>query len=102
MPSAVISIDAKRRACWSVLEIARPGGRPVPYGILMADQETGQLTLRLRDAACFDDLDEQESDILAALAGDLELKGREMGGLRLLDWLEDTLSGFFCIGDRAS
>jgi len=100
MPAAVISIGTKRRASWSLLEIAPSGRRPVPYGILLADRDTGELTLRLRDCACFDELDEQEFDILTALSDDLREKAVEMGGQRLLDWLEDSLSGFFRIGDR--
>ena len=100
MPAAVISIGAKRRACWSLLEVAPSGRGPIPYGILLADQDTSQLTHRLRDAAFFDELDEQESDILTELPRDLEQKAREMGGLQLLESLEDCLSGFFRISDR--
>jgi SOS-response transcriptional repressor LexA len=100
MPAPVISIETKRRACWSLLEVAPSGGRPIPYGILLADQDTSQLTRRLRDAGCFDELDEQESDILTELPGDLDKKAREIGALRLLESLEDCLSGFFRIGDR--
>jgi SOS-response transcriptional repressor LexA len=102
MPAAVISIGTKRRASWCLLEIAQPGYPPIPYGILLADEETGDWKQRLRDLRCFDELDEPESDILTALAGDLELKAREMGGLRFLKSLEDSLSGFFRISDRAS
>ena len=108
MPAAVIPIgtkgsrNARRAASWATFQVAQPGRRPVPYGILLADAETGELTLRLRDASCLDDPDEGELDILDALATDLERKGREMGGLRLLDALDDSLSGFFRISDRSS
>ncbi len=108
MPAAVIPIDTKasrsahRAASWATFQIAQPGRRPVPYGILLADNETGELTLRLRDASCLEDPDEGELDILDALPGDLERKGREMGGLRLLNTLEDSLSGFFRISDSSS
>jgi SOS-response transcriptional repressor LexA len=102
MPADVISIGTKRRAYWSLLEIAQAGRRPVPFGILLADESTGEWTQRLRDFACFDELDEPELDILTELAADLERKAREMGGLRLLASLEDSLSGFFRISDRES
>jgi phage repressor protein C with HTH and peptisase S24 domain len=102
MPADVISIGTKRRAYWSLLEIAQTGRRSVPYGILLADESTGEWTQLLRDFSCFDQLDEQEFDILTELSADLELKAREMGGLRLLESLEDTLSGFFRISDRES
>jgi hypothetical protein len=109
MPAAVISIDARRsapragrRAAWAVFEIAQPGRRAVPYGVLLADEETGDLTFRLRNHDCFDDLEEQEIDLLEALPADIELKGREMGGLRLLDSFEDSLSDFFRVSDRSA
>jgi len=102
MPAAVISIGAKRRACWSLLEIAPAGRRPIPYGILLADEETGVWTQRLRDISCFEEMDELESDILTALPADLEQKAREMGGLSLLASLEDTLSNYLRISDRTS
>ncbi|HEX4275906.1 MAG TPA: S24 family peptidase [Bryobacteraceae bacterium] len=102
MPAAVVSIARERRAFWSVLEVAPSGRAPAPYGILLADAETGELTLRLRAPACFEDLDEREADILDALSRDMELKAREMGGMPLLDWLEDSLSGFFRISDRTA
>jgi SOS-response transcriptional repressor LexA len=112
MPANVISIGANRsigairHACWSLLEIAPAGHRPVPYGVLLADQETGQWAQRLRDAeyfeegASFEEFGEPEFDILTALPADLEHKAREMGGVRLLESLEDSLSGFFRISDR--
>src|SRR5580704_7963556 len=115
MPATVIPIGTKgsrsahRAASWATFEVAQPGRVPVPYGILLADNETGELTLRLLDvsslkgaASCLEDLDEGELDILGALADDLERKGREMGGLRLFDELEDTLSGFFRISERSA
>src|SRR5207248_9705617 len=40
--------------------------------------------------------------VLTALDHDLRLKAREMGGLRLLDVLEDGLSGFCRISDRTA
>ena len=68
MPAVVIPISgkgAKKRAFWSLLEVARPGERVVPFGILLADEETDELTLRLREPECFEDLGEQEADFLA-------------------------------------
>ena len=82
--------------------MARPGQRPVAFGVLLADDETGGLTLRLRDPDCFDDLEEEEADFLAALPGDLLRKSREAGAARLLDGLEDILSHFLRIGDRTA
>jgi SOS-response transcriptional repressor LexA len=98
---SVISIGERHRACWSLLEVTPSGQAPAPYGILLAE-ETGEWAQRLRDPECFGELDEVESDILGALPADLESKAREMGGLQLLEWLEDSASGFFRVSDRTA
>jgi SOS-response transcriptional repressor LexA len=105
MPAAVISIGTKRRGCWCLLEVALPGSRPVPWGILLVDEEKDALTSRFQELSRFEDLwsedfEQDEYDVLNALELDLEEKAREMGGLRLLESLEDSLSGFLRISDR--
>ena len=105
MPAAVIPIRsagaASRRATWSLLEVARPEHPLAPLGILLVDEESGRLSLRLRDHTEFAELEEQDADYLAALAEDLQAKGLEPGGGRaLLDSLEESISGFLRIGDR--
>lgn len=100
MPTAVVSIASKRRGFWSLIEIAQPGRKTVPYGILLAGEDSADWAMRLRGIDCFDELDENESDVLTALGSDLEQKALEMGGVRLLASLEDSLSGFFRISDR--
>ena len=115
MPAAVIPIGDKRtrsgelrarsgerRAVWSLLEVAQPGRRPQPLGILLVDEESGDLTLRLRKAESFDDLEEQEIDILDLLADDLRQRARETDSKKLLDSLEDSLSNFLRISDRTA
>jgi hypothetical protein len=111
MPAAVLpfrpSAAVARRATWSLLEIARSGVLPEPLGIFLVDEETGQLSLRLRDATDFqslgENLEEQDADYLSALSFDLEAKGKEPGGgSGLLHFLEDCLSGFLRIGDRTA
>jgi hypothetical protein len=102
MPAVVTSIDAKRRACWSLLEVARPGRRPVPFGILLIDAETDRATHRFCEPDSFDDLDETDAEYVAQLHDDLCGKVLEMGGARLLDHLEDSLSHFLRISDRTA
>jgi hypothetical protein len=102
MPASVISIATKHRAFWSLLEVAPSGCAAAPYGILLGDEETGELTVRLRAPDYFGDLDEGEADILDRLAQDLDSKAREAGALELLGSLEDSLSGFFRISDRTA
>lgn len=102
MSAAVISIGEKKRGFWSLLEVARPGARPVPYGVLLVDRETDAVAIRTREFSHLDELDEDEYDVLDALTSDLKQKGGEMGGLKLLDWLEDSASNFLRISDRNS
>jgi hypothetical protein len=104
MPAQLISMSdlrsQQRHAAWSLLEIARPGFRSEPLGVLLVDAETDRLTLRLRPSGEFEELEEQASDILDLLADDLAIRAREMGARQLLASLEDSLSGFFRITDR--
>ena len=106
MPAAVIPIrgvgGALRQASWSLLELAQPGERAEPLGILLLDEETDSLSLRLRDANEFEGLEEQEIDLLQYLAEDLAVKSKETGGRGLLTSLEDSLSNFLRISDRAA
>ena len=106
MPVVVTPINSPirspHRAIWSLIEVARPGSRPVPFGILLADEAGNPPAMRFRDLSCFEELEEQEIDFLDLLGDDLEMKGREAGGLRLIESLEDSLSGFLRISDRTS
>lgn len=102
MPAAVIPIGVKKRATWSLLEVARPGVATVPFGILLLEQDSGKLTFRLRDPACFEALEEDEMDVLDALPGDLRTKADELRGEDLLASLEDSLSHFLRISDRTA
>ena len=97
MPAAVIpiarSIGSKRSGNWSLISIAQPGKAPAPFGILFFDEADDRLTFRLREADGIagpggGELDEPEADIFAALADDLALKGREMGGRALVEFLK--------------
>jgi SOS-response transcriptional repressor LexA len=104
--AAVVSIASRRRGHWSLLEIARPGQGPVPYGILLAGADSDDWAMRLRDADFFlkdgfGELDETEVDVLTELGSDLQLKARQMGGVQLLDSLEDSVSHFVRVSDRA-
>jgi phage repressor protein C with HTH and peptisase S24 domain len=107
MPAAVIPIDApgtarEARATWSLLELSRSGAKPVPLGILFVDEATDRLTYRLLGSQDFDDLEEQETDVLDFLPTDLETKHREAGGRALLDSLKDSLSNFLRISERTA
>jgi len=116
MPAVVIPIGtgtrATKRATWSLLEVALPGAPPRPWGILLADEVTDELTLRLREGrevfgdasedAAADDSEEQTRDVLDELGADLQAKAREMGAAALLGWMEGSLSNLLRIGERTA
>lgn len=102
MPAVVTPITAGKRAVWSLLEVALPGRPRVPLAIVFAGADDADPVIRVRDLACLEELDEPEFDVLNALDEDLESKGRELGGLGLLTWLEDSLSHVLRISERTS
>ena len=73
------------------LELALAGERPVAIGVLLHQPSNGRLSFRLRqDWDSF--VPEEELDYVTALADDLTAKAEEMGGTRLLEWLEANCS----------
>ena len=91
--AAIISIDAPAVATWRMLELAQPGRPAAALGILLADPLNGRLHVRMREAAAFSGLEEQEIDLLDALAPDLEAKARQLGGTAIIHSV-DEFSGF--------
>jgi phage repressor protein C with HTH and peptisase S24 domain len=66
---------------------------------LLVDGQNDRLHLRLRrDLEAL--AEEEDLDVLEALAEDLDAKARELGAGKLLEYLEDTLSGTLRITDR--
>jgi SOS-response transcriptional repressor LexA len=92
------TVSTARTGDYLVVQIATPGALVENAGVLLVDPENDTPYLRFRrDLA---DLDEDNADILEALPQDLELKARELGAKRLLDWLEENASGFVQVTDR--
>lgn len=86
------------RGVWTLLDIAAPGSVPESAGVLLVDVDRDRLHSRFRrDLA---ELFPEESDILELVEDDLQHKAAEMGGLKLLDWLEENASNFFRVADR--
>jgi len=83
--------------------VAGSGCGPIPLGILLVDDASDALSLRLRGAADIEaeasELAEQERDILDLLPADLRLQAKEQGGGAFLDALADSLSNFLRISD---
>src|ERR1700687_904602 len=84
---------------YSVVQIELPGQGVVNLGVLLQDPNSGSLHLRFRR-----DMDllaqEEDLEILSALAGDLAGKARELGSEELFAYLEGALSGSIRISDR--
>ena len=87
---------ATREGQYVVLQLAWPGRPPRNAGILLIDPATGRGWRRFTE----DWGEDTDTEVLGALAGDFELKLREMGGAALLDWLEDTLSNTLLVSER--
>jgi phage repressor protein C with HTH and peptisase S24 domain len=94
------SITQTRTARFSVVQAETPGRGLVNIGVLLEDPESDRLSLRFRrDLATLQE-DEEDQQVLEALADDLAAKGRQMGAAKLFEYLESTLSGSIRITDR--
>ncbi|MEO5926578.1 MAG: S24 family peptidase [Bryobacteraceae bacterium] len=80
-----------------VLELDAPGCERIPAGVLLFDPTMNALHVRLRrDWA---EIAPEEAEILEALQDDLEAKSAEMGGTRLLEYLNGSLSNLLRISE---
>lgn len=80
-----------------LLTLEVPGGEAVHVGVLLLDPSMNALHLRLRRD--WDAIAPGEVEVLEALQDDLETKAAELGGTRLLQHLEATLSNVLRISE---
>ncbi|MCA2966513.1 MAG: hypothetical protein INH40_21675, partial [Acidobacteriaceae bacterium] len=85
-----MGVVVARPAECAYLEVALPGRAKEVAGVLLLDVEADELHLRLRRD--WDSFAGEEAEILSLLEEDLAAKGREWGGRRLLEFLEDCLA----------
>jgi len=90
-------VFAKPAEC-AYLEVALPGRPKEVAGVLLLDVEADELHLRLRRD--WDSFAGEEAEVLSLLEEDLAAKGREWGGGRLLEFLEDCLAHTVRISER--
>lgn len=88
-----------KRASYVLLEAALPGRPPIPAGVLLLDEESDRLFLRLRD-----DWEQwappEDAEVFSLLAEDLAEQARELGAAELLRLLEDRLSNALRLSER--
>jgi phage repressor protein C with HTH and peptisase S24 domain len=90
---------AERRGEFVLLSVALPGASEENAGVLLLDVTRDELHLKLRRD--WDEFSsEDDVEVLRELEADLALKAREMGGARLLEWLENDASQTIRISDR--
>ena len=82
---------------WAQLSTHMPGRPPEPNRHPCGDPIDG-LHVKLRMDWSRFLLDEEEIEIWRVIGEDLEQKGKDVGGARLLDWIEDTASHLLQIG----
>jgi SOS-response transcriptional repressor LexA len=90
---------AERRGEFVLLSVALPGASEENAGVLLLDVTRDELHLKLRRD--WDEFSsEDDVEVLRELEADLASKAREMGGARLLEWLENDASQTIRISDR--
>lgn len=88
-----------RQGRYSILQAELPERGLVNLGVLLEDPASDALLVRFRRD--LDSLAEDEDlEVLAALAADLAGKAAEMGAGKLFEYLESTLSGTLLVTDR--
>ena len=86
---------------WALLTAHLPGLPVLAIGVLLRDIERDKLHIRLRtDWTCF--ALNGNAQIFEQIAEDLTGKAWEEGAMRVLDWLDDTLSHAIRISARRS
>ncbi len=87
------------KAQYLILEATLPGRPKVNAGVLLLDIATDTLHIKLRQD--WDGIaDPEDAEVLAQLEQDLAAQGREVGGERALQTLEDTLSNTLAVSVR--
>jgi hypothetical protein len=87
------------RGRFSVVEVELPGCAAENAGVLLEDPAADRLYLRFRRD--WDSIaEEEDAEVLAALAVDLAQKAAEMGAGALLSYFEDRLSNTLRVSDR--
>jgi SOS-response transcriptional repressor LexA len=89
---------------YSIVQAETLGTGLVNLGVLLEDPETDSLRLRFRrdleSLAPLVTQDDEDLDVLSALAEDLAAKARELGAQELFEYLESNVSNAIRVTDR--
>lgn len=88
------------RAEFSVLSVAPAGVAAIPFGVLLLNSQSGQLHWKFRTDIEDLDVSPDDAEYLRLLEEDFRARVGETGGLEMLAWMEDSLSGFLRLSDR--
>lgn len=99
MPAASVAPLTSRLGIYVAIEAALPQRAVVPIAIVLADPEQDRGWVRFRRE--FADLaDPEDAEVLEHLEEDARARIAEMGAMRYLEWIEDSLSNVLRVGER--
>jgi len=102
-PMSTSTTVEARLGKYSIVQAETLGTGLVNLGVLLEDPETDSLRLRFRrdlESLVPEIQDDEDLDVLRALADDLAAKAQELGAEKLFEYLESTLSGAIRVTDR--
>ncbi len=89
---------------FSVLELALPGRDPSPAGVLLYDEESERLGVKLRrdwtQLASAAELEEDDTVLLASVEGEIKRRAAHDGATPTLHWLEESLANVLRLSER--
>jgi hypothetical protein len=91
--------DVARTVEWALLMAHLPTKESSPAGVLLVDSASDQLHIKLLPE--LRQAHEEVAEFWRELPQELMERSRELGGARVLDWLETTASHLVQLGSRA-
>jgi hypothetical protein len=91
--------DVVRPVEWALLMVRLPARDSLPAGVLLRDATSDELHIKLVPELT--GAYEEVIEFWRELPNDLVERSRELGGFRVLEWLETTASHLIQLGSRA-
>jgi hypothetical protein len=96
----MIHNDIVRNVEWTLLIVQQPGRQRSPAGVVLLDPVSDQLHVRLLPE--IRDADPEIGEFWRELPGYLNQRSREIGGSRILEWLETVASHIVQLSARTA